>query len=78
MESKELRVGELAGRTGVTVRTLHHWEAMGLLVPDRRTSSGHRLYGAGAVRGPRPFRRTVRVCLQGPFVTVMIPRSTRS
>ena len=49
MESKELRVGELAKRTGLTVRTLHHWEAVGLLVPDGRTPAGHRLYGADAV-----------------------------
>jgi MerR family transcriptional regulator, thiopeptide resistance regulator len=40
------KVGELAGATGLTVRTLHHYDAIGLLRPSRRTPSGHRLYGA--------------------------------
>lgn len=38
------KVGELAGATGLTVRTLHHWDEIGLLRPSRRTPSGHRLY----------------------------------
>jgi DNA-binding transcriptional MerR regulator len=39
-------VGEIARRTAVTVRTLHHYEHIGLLVPSERTASGHRRYGA--------------------------------
>ena len=39
------KVGELAKRTGLTVRTLHHWDAVGLASPRRRTPAGHRLYG---------------------------------
>lgn len=39
------RVGELARRTGITVRTLHHYDEIGLLRPARRTAAGHRLYG---------------------------------
>jgi DNA-binding transcriptional MerR regulator len=42
------KVGELAGRTGLTVRTLHHYDAIGLVRPSGRTESahgaGHRLY----------------------------------
>ncbi|MCB9882600.1 MAG: MerR family transcriptional regulator [Planctomycetes bacterium] len=38
------RVKQLAALTGVTVRTLHHYDAIGLLVPSDRTASGHRLY----------------------------------
>ena len=38
-----LKVGELAEATGVSVRTLHHYEDLGLLSP-RRNGSGHRLY----------------------------------
>ncbi|MEU1685299.1 MerR family transcriptional regulator [Micromonospora sp. NPDC005707] len=38
------RIGELRRRTGLTVRTLHHWDHVGLLRPSARTSSGHRLY----------------------------------
>lgn len=44
-----LKVGELARRTGLTVRTLHHWEAMGLLSPAERTAAGYRLYGVAEV-----------------------------
>ncbi len=40
------RIGELAKRTGITVRTLHHYDEIGLLRPSDRTLSGHRLYGA--------------------------------
>lgn len=37
------KVGEIARRCGVTVRTLHHYEDIGLVVPWR-TPSGHRVY----------------------------------
>ena len=40
------KVGELAQRAGVSVRTLHHYEAIGLLVPSARSASDHRLYAA--------------------------------
>jgi DNA-binding transcriptional MerR regulator len=39
------KVGELARQTGLTVRTLHHYDEIGLLSPSHRTQSGHRLYG---------------------------------
>src|SRR5436305_14174612 len=37
-------VGEIARYAGVTVRTLHHYEAIGLLTPSGRTDSGYRVY----------------------------------
>lgn len=40
-----MRVGELARETGLTVRTLHHYDDIGLLSPSRRSKSGYRLYG---------------------------------
>jgi DNA-binding transcriptional MerR regulator len=40
------RVGELARRSGLSVRTLHHWGDLGLLVPSHRSPAGHRLYTA--------------------------------
>ena len=43
----------MATRTGLTVRTLHHYDAIGLLCPSGRTGSahgsGHRLYTAADV-----------------------------
>jgi MerR family transcriptional regulator, thiopeptide resistance regulator len=38
------KVGELAKQTGLTVRTLHHYDEIGLLSPSRRSQSGYRLY----------------------------------
>ncbi|MEM7350395.1 MAG: MerR family transcriptional regulator [Acidobacteriota bacterium] len=40
-----LKVGELAQRAGLTVRTLHHYDEIGLLRPSRRSAAGYRLYG---------------------------------
>jgi MerR family transcriptional regulator, thiopeptide resistance regulator len=37
-------VGELAALTGVTVRTLHHYDRIGLLPPGERTAAGYRSY----------------------------------
>ncbi|MDR3701303.1 MAG: MerR family transcriptional regulator [Candidatus Sulfopaludibacter sp.] len=39
------RVNEFAELAGVTVRTLHHYDRLGLLKPSRRSGSGYRLYG---------------------------------
>jgi DNA-binding transcriptional MerR regulator len=44
-----MKVGELARRTGLTVRTLHHYDDIGLLKPSLHTEAGHRLYTAGDV-----------------------------
>jgi MerR family transcriptional regulator, thiopeptide resistance regulator len=41
---KVWKIGELARVTGLTVRTLHHYDALGLLRPSRRSESGYRLY----------------------------------
>lgn len=37
-------VNEVSKRTGVSVRTLHHYDAIGLLHPTRVTEAGYRLY----------------------------------
>lgn len=37
-------VGELAKLAGVTVRTLHHYDRVGLLIPSGRTPAGYRVY----------------------------------
>lgn len=40
----ELTVGEVAQRFAITVRTLHHYDDIGLLTPSRRAASGYRVY----------------------------------
>ncbi|WP_328749220.1 MerR family transcriptional regulator [Streptomyces sp. NBC_00285] len=37
-------VGQVAGFAGVTVRTLHHYDDIGLLAPGERSHAGHRRY----------------------------------
>ena len=46
MRFEALKVGEVARRTGLTVRALHHYDEVGLLRPSLHTESGHRLYTA--------------------------------
>lgn len=39
-----MKVKEVSKLTGVSVRTLHHYDAIGLLIPDAVTEAGYRLY----------------------------------
>ncbi|MGH3913491.1 MAG: MerR family transcriptional regulator, partial [Pseudonocardiaceae bacterium] len=50
MSGATWKVGQLARLTGLTVRTLHHYDSLGLLRPSARTPSGHRLYDEDDVR----------------------------
>ena len=45
-----LRVGELAKRTGKTVRAIHLYEELGLLAPAVRSKGGFRLYQGKAAK----------------------------
>lgn len=44
MQPIALKVGDLAKQTGVSVRTLHYYDEIGLLSPSHRTEAGYRLY----------------------------------
>ena len=44
MREQGRKVGQLARQAGISVRTLHHYDEIGLLRPSRRTEAGHRLY----------------------------------
>ncbi|MGK5631758.1 MerR family transcriptional regulator, partial [Streptomyces sp. URMC 123] len=66
------KVGSLAEASGLTVRTLHHWDSIGLLSPSRRTAGGHREYTEGdlvrlyqvlALRNLGLSLETIGVCL---------------
>jgi MerR family transcriptional regulator, thiopeptide resistance regulator len=41
-----LRIGDVAARSGMTVRTLRYYEEIGLVTPTGRTEAGYRLYGS--------------------------------
>ena len=42
------QIHELAARAGITVRTLHHYDRIGLLHPSRHSPAGYRLYDDNA------------------------------
>ena len=42
-------VKEVSHLSGVSVRTLHHYDAIGLLTPSIRTEAGYRLYDEQAL-----------------------------
>ncbi|ATW26571.1 MerR family transcriptional regulator [Candidatus Formimonas warabiya] len=44
MGKEHWKVGEISKLTGLSVRTLHHYHQIGLLIPSEKTGSGHRLY----------------------------------
>jgi len=39
-----LQIGEVAARTDLSIRTIRHWEDMGLIQPSARSRGGFRLY----------------------------------
>lgn len=48
-KTESLRIGEAAARAGISVRTLRHYDAIGLLSPSDITDAGYRLYDAAAM-----------------------------
>ncbi|HEY8308423.1 MAG TPA: MerR family transcriptional regulator [Lapillicoccus sp.] len=47
---EQVRIGDVARRTGLTVRTLRYYEEIGLLQPSERLAGGHRVYGEDDIR----------------------------
>ncbi len=46
MRALGMKVGDLAKQTGLTVRTLHHYDEIGLLKPSQHSEAGYRVYTA--------------------------------
>ncbi|MBB5119554.1 MerR family transcriptional regulator [Streptomyces eurocidicus] len=70
------KVGALAEASGLTVRTLHHWDTVGLLSPSLRSAGGHReyteddlvrLYQVLALRSLGLGLESISLCLDGGF-----------
>jgi DNA-binding transcriptional MerR regulator len=55
MDAEDYTVGTVAELTGVSVRTLHHYDGVGLLQPSGRSAAGYRLYS------PADLQRLQRV-----------------
>jgi DNA-binding transcriptional MerR regulator len=39
-----MQIGEVATRVGLSLRTIRHWDEVGLVVPSKRSAGGFRLY----------------------------------
>jgi DNA-binding transcriptional MerR regulator len=39
-----MQIGEVAARVGLSLRTIRHWDEMGLVIPSERSAGGFRLY----------------------------------
>lgn len=50
MTDELVTVGQVAENLGVTVRTLHHYDEIGLVVPSERSHAGYRLYTEADLR----------------------------
>ena len=75
VDPNAIKIGELAKRTGVSVRTLHYYDEIGLLRPKAVTASKHRVYGPAELvrlQQIKSLRRLgfsldeVRACLDAP------------
>ena len=74
-DNQSLKIGELAKRTGVSIRTLHYYDEIGLLSPVTVTKSRHRLYGSAELVRLQQIKslrhlgfslEEVRACLDAP------------
>lgn len=75
VHSVGMKVGELAKRTGLSVRTLHYYDEIGLLQPSKHTQSRHRVYGAAELERLQQIKslrqlgfslEEIRDCLDSP------------
>ncbi|ANY08529.1 MerR family transcriptional regulator [Pseudonocardia sp. HH130630-07] len=53
------QIGEVAGRVGLSLRTIRHWDELGLVTPSARSAGGFRLYTEDDVERLR-FVKTLR------------------
>jgi DNA-binding transcriptional MerR regulator len=74
-DTPTLKIGELAGRLGLNVRTLHYYEQIGLLPPPHRTESGYRLYSEADERLLRFVMQAKRIGLTLEEVREIVQRS---
>ena len=72
MESDRLRIGDVAGEAGVSVRSLRYYEEQGLLHPER-TAAGQRTYGDDAVERVRLLQRLYAAGLTSTNIAALLP-----
>jgi DNA-binding transcriptional MerR regulator len=69
-----LTIGELAGRAGVTVKTVRFYSDRGLLPEAARSGGGHRRYGPGALDRLRTIRSLRALGLAVPEILRVLDR----
>jgi len=67
-----LRIGQLAGRSGVSVRALRYYEEQGLLGAER-TPAGQRVYPESAVEKVRFFQQMYAAGLTSRNIAELLP-----
>lgn len=73
-----LKVGELAKRTGLTNRTLRHYDSIGLLSPSARSEAGYRLYSKGDVARLHAIQALRQIGLQLSDIAELLARPEQS
>jgi DNA-binding transcriptional MerR regulator len=56
-EQRQMQIGEVAERTGLSLRTIRHYEEVGLVIPSARSKGGFRLYTEADVERLMVIRR---------------------
>lgn len=67
-----MRIGDLAGQTGASVRSLRYYEEQGLLVAQR-TTTGQRTYDEDAVARVRLLRQLYNAGLTSATIASLLP-----
>ncbi|MDT0442195.1 MerR family transcriptional regulator [Streptomyces johnsoniae] len=57
MTERHMQIGEVAERTGLSLRTIRHYEEVGLVIPSARSKGGFRLYTGTDVERLMVIRR---------------------
>ena len=54
---RRMQIGEVAERTGLSLRTIRHYEEVGLVIPSARSKGGFRLYTESDIERLMVIRR---------------------
>jgi DNA-binding transcriptional MerR regulator len=73
-----LKVGELAKKTGLTIRTLHHYDAIGLLSPSSRSDAGYRLYNRADIARLHAIQALRQIGMQLSDIVELLARPEQS
>jgi DNA-binding transcriptional MerR regulator len=57
MSDRQMQIGEVAERTGLSLRTIRHYEDVGLVTPSARSKGGFRLYTEADIQRLMVIRR---------------------